>query len=43
MALKQLQHDMMAETVRGGGIPSSAPSILHRVRRHMPTMMSRYN
>jgi hypothetical protein len=42
MALKQLHADMMADTVRGG-IPSSAPSILHRVRRHMPTMVSRYN
>lgn len=45
MALKQLHHDMMADTVRGDfmHIPSSAPSILRRVRRHMPTMVSRSN
>jgi len=42
MALKQLHADMMADTVRGG-VPSSAPSILHRVRRHAPTLMSVYN
>jgi hypothetical protein len=57
MALKQLQHDMMADTVRVGispkggryvhsghmiHIPASAPSILHRVRRHMPTLVSHH-
>lgn len=46
MALKQLQHDMMAETVRAYPlhIPADAPSILHRVRRKPAvTLMSRYN
>ncbi len=46
MALKQLVHDMGADTVRAVPvhIPADAPSILHRVRR-IPavTLMSRYN
>lgn len=46
MALKQLHHDMMAETVRAYPlhIPADAPSILHRVRRKPAvTLVSRYN
>jgi len=38
--LKNLHHDMMADTVRAPIFLTGAPSILRRVRRHSPTLIS---